>query len=197
MMKTKVRISVLICGCLGLFLLGIIEEKPTIAVADNEEILFTDKRPTTADSSVIVAIPAAYSCDFAIIGHYSVGNGRLGTTDKRYTTVRLDKNSYFQQASLVRNGKAKIFSDSRIRYRRALCKKGSRFSIVHSCLPQTLSSFAENLSSDYDHAWNLDMGTYSYGWYRKDGKIHHLGLSTIWNKRKQTNWIIVKKKKMI
>lgn len=193
-MKAKVWISALICGCIGIFLSGIVDEKPTIILTDDEEIRFTDKRPKSADSSVIVAIPAAYSCDFGIIGHYSIGNGRLGITDKRYTTIRLDHNSYFQQASLVRNGIAKKFSDSRIRYRRALCKKGSRFSIVHSGLPQTLSSFAEALSSDYDHAWNLDMGTYSYGWYRKDGKIHHLGLSTIWNKSKQTNWIIVKKK---
>lgn len=33
-----------------------------------------------------------------------------------------------------------------------------------------------NSMIDFDHAWNLDMGSYSYGWYRDKNGLHDLGL---------------------
>ena len=179
---------VIIVGC---FFLGIFDDTSTITVGKGEKILFTDQRPDSSDPDIIGCFPAAYSGKNGIIGHYSTGKKRKGTSDYRYTTINLDGNTHFQQVSLVRNHNPKKFSDNRLRYRRALCKKDGKYFIIQSKYPITLNRFAENLT-DNDFAWNLDMGTYSYGWYKKDGKLHQVGISTFWNKDKQTNWIVIK-----
>ena len=177
-----------------LFFSGFIDRKPILSINADQKIMFTDKRPDYHDPDIILSIAAAFSGeDGRIIGHYSTGKGRKGTSSKSYTTIHLDNSTYFQQASLVRNHKPKTFKDSRLRFRRALCKKNEMFSIVHSSIPVTLSQFANQLT-EYENAWNLDMGTYSYGWYRDDKNVlHHLGISSIFNKKKQTNWIIIRK----
>lgn len=183
--------SIIILSCI--FLTGFFDRKPTIELKDCQKIVFTDKRPDINDSNILLCVPAAFSGEGEIIGHYSTGNGRKGKTNYGYTTIHLDNNTYFQQASLVRNHKPKTFKDSRLRFRRALCKKNEMFSIVHSSIPVTLSQFANQLT-EYENAWNLDMGTYSYGWYRDDKNVlNHLGMSTIFNIKKQTNWIIIRK----
>lgn len=137
----------------GLYFSGIFDATPQISIDTSDMIIFTDKRPSIDDENIMLCIPAAYSGEEGIIGHYSTGNGRQGKSDFRYTTITLDCKTHF-----------------------------------------TLSDFANQLV-DYERAWNLDMGTYSYGWYRdKNGKLYQLGLSTYWNNNKQTNWIVVYKK---
>ena len=180
-------------GFVSLFLAGVMDDTSVIPIDNNCIMLFTDERPDVADTNIVVCIPAAFSDKNGIVGHYSTGKGRTGTTDYRYTTIHLDGKTHFQQASLTKNRNPKIYSDQRRRYRRALCLKNGRYSIVHSKRPVTLTDFSRQLT-DYDRAWNLDMGTYAYGWYRDERGLHHLGLSTFWNKHKQTNWIVIKKK---
>lgn len=192
MKKLIVILTVFIFILIGLLFAGFFDNTNTIELAKEQSIYFTDERPNSSDSDIIVCIPAAYSSKEGIIGHYSTGKGRKGASDYRYTTIHLDGNTHFQQASLVRNNTPKTFSDKRLRYRRALCQKNGRHSIVQSKRPVTLSQFSSQLA-DYDNAWNLDMGTYSYGWYKDESGLHHLGISTFWNKHKQTNWIIVRK----
>lgn len=173
---------------------GAFDRTPTIVVERDCSIVFTNEPPNEEDENILLCVPAAYSTDDGhIIGHYSLEGKRKGVSDYRYTTIRLDGGSCFQQASLVRDHKPKCFSDSRNRYRRALCKKGKQYAIVHSSRPITLTSFARSLTG-YDNAWNLDMGTYAYGWYRDESGLHQLGASAYWNKHKQTNWIVVRKK---
>ena len=192
-MKKVIIICIVFAVPIGLFLLGVFDDTSTINIDKGSKIYFTDVLPDKANPKIVVCIPAAFSGeDGRIIGHYSIGKGRKGKTGKDYTTIHLDNNTYFQQASLVKNHKPKTFKDSRLRFRRALCKKNEEFSIVHSTIPVTLSQFGNQLI-EYDHAWNLDMGTYSYGWYKDEKGLHHLGLSSIFNRNKQTNWIIVKK----
>ena len=176
-----------------LYFTGFLDGTPTIEVERGQNICFTDQRPDLNDPEILLCVPAAFSSeDGRIIGHYSTGQGRKGITNYSYTTINLDNNTHFQQASLIKNHKVKSFTDSKRRFRRALCKKDGKFSVVHSKIPITLNGFSKQLE-DYDNAWNLDMGTYSYGWYKDEKGIHHLGLSSIFNRNKQTNWIIVKK----
>ena len=177
---------------ISLFFTGFLDRTPTIEVEKGQKICFTDQRPNMNDTKILLCIPAAFSGEGGIIGHYSTGNGRKGNTNYGYTTIHLDNNTHFQQATLVKNHKIKFFTDNKRRFRRALCKKDGKYSIVHSKLPITLSDFSSKLTA-YDIAWNLDMGTYSYGWYKDEKGLHHLGLSSIFNKNKQTNWIIIKK----
>ena len=192
-MKKVIIICILVGVASGLFLLGFFDDTSTIKVEKGNKIFFTEVPPDKSDSNILVCIPAAFSSeDGRIIGHYSTGQERKGNTVKGYTTIHLDNNTYFQQASLVRNHKPKSFKDCKKRFRRALCKKNGNFSIVNSKYPITLNNFAKQLA-DYDNAWNHDMGTYSYGWYKDEKGLHHLGLSSIFNRNKQTNWIIVKK----
>lgn len=192
----KIALSVIffIVVIIGIYFSGLFDSTPLISIDINDRIIFTNKKVSPNEEKVILCIPAAYSGKNGIIGHYSMGQGRQGRSDFRYTTVYLDNNTYFQQASLVKSHVPKTFFDDKKRYRRALCKKDGKFFIVHSKLPQTLDSFACQLT-EYDRAWNLDMGSFAYGWYRDyNGNMHHLGLSTYWNKEKQTNWIVVYKK---
>ena len=176
------------------FFTGVLDRTPNLPIELNSSIVFTNERPDEDNEDILLCVPAAYSTDDGnIIGHYSVGGKRKGSADYRYTTIHLEHGTHFQQVSLVRNYRAKTFSDSRLRYRRALCKSGSQYTIVHSNLPLTLTAFAHSLTG-YENAWNLDMGTYAYGWYRDDSGLHHLGSSASWNKDKQTNWIVVRKK---
>lgn len=184
---------ILAAGFAALFFAGVLDDTSVIPIDKSCTMLFTDERPDAADTNIVVCIPAAFSGENGIIGHYSTGKGRKGTTDYRYTTIHLDGKTHFQQASLTRNHRPKIYSDQRRRYRRALCLKNGHYSIVHSKRPVTLTDFSRQVT-DYDKAWNLDMGTYAYGWYRDERGLHHLGLSTFWNKHKQTNWIVIKKK---
>jgi|GEM_PF-7070597 hypothetical protein len=195
-MKKRVIFFSLLSLCilsLSAFILGMMNSTPIIPIDKGSSIVFTNERPDESDESVLVCVPAAYSTDGGeIIGHYSLGGKRRGSADYRFTTIHLDCGTCFQQASLVRQHKPKSFSDSRHRFRRALCKSDGCYTIVNSSRPITLTDFARTLT-EYESAWNLDMGTYAYGWYRDSTGLHYLGLSDIWNKHKQTNWIVVRR----
>lgn len=181
--KIKWSIPILVIVITGAFFAGILDRKPKIEIAKDDKIIFTDKRPSKrpskTDENVIICVPAAFSSEDGIIGHYSVGTGRQGSTNRQYTTIRLDNKTHFQQATLVKDRQPKQFSDTKRRFRRALCKKGGRYYIEHSKLPVTLNDFAR-LLKEYDYAWNLDMGTYSYGWYRGECPYRCPFLSFIW-----------------
>lgn len=193
-MKRILILFILFAGLTGAFFGGVFDRTPEILVDSDSVIVFTNKRPDSGDKDVLLCVPAAYSTDDGeIIGRYSFGKKRRGTSERRFATVYLDKGTYFQQHPLLRNGRGRRFTDPKRRYRRALCRSGKRYRIVHSSRPVTLTAFAASLT-EYDEAWNLDMGTYSYGWYRDDWGVHHLGLSTVWNRGKQTNWIVVRRK---
>lgn len=189
--KKLLAYSVIGLSVVAVYLAGFFDSTPEINIGPNDELVFTTERPDEDDKSILLCVPAAFSTADGIIGHYSVGGVRQGNADFRYTTIHLNRGTHFQQLTLVKNHEAKKLKDSRLRFRRALCKKKGQYSIVHSKYPVSLSTFASQLT-EYDHAWNLDMGTYSYGWYRQDGHLHRLGLSTIWNRNKQTNWLIVR-----
>lgn len=191
-MKKIFIISIIIASLIGLFLLGVFDDTSVIIVEKGEKIYLTNIRPDKSDPNIIACIPVAYTGDdrAGIIGTILSGRGR--SSNHSYTPIVLDNNTYFQQFTLVRNHKPRSFTDKRLRYRRALCKKDGKFTIEQSIHPTTLDRFARSLTK-YDSAWNLDMGTSSYGWYKKDGKLHHLGISTFWNKAKQSNWIVIKK----
>lgn len=194
MKRAGMIIVVLIVAAGAAFFAGMFDRTPTIAVERDCWLVFTTNQPSDADENMTLCVPAAYSTDDGhIIGHYSTGGKRKGTADYRYTTIHLDQDTHFQQASLVRNHQPKFFSDRKRRYRRALCKSNGQYYIVHSSWPVTLTSFAHSLS-DYDYAWNLDMGTYAYGWYRDESGLHRLGSSAFWNRHRQTNWIVARKK---
>jgi Phosphodiester glycosidase len=65
-------------------------------------------------------------------------------------------------------------------------------SIVESLAPMELAAFARDLVAlGATRAMNLDMGSWSEGWYRaEDGKIVPLG-EDFRNTAKQTNWLVV------
>lgn len=195
-MKKRVGFKIVLPGLIAfvsaIFFCGLADSRPLIVADNGEKLFFTDTRPDINDTTIVACFPAAYSDGKGIVGHYSTGNGRRGVSDYRYTTIHLSDHTYFQQATLVRNHVAKSFSDSRLRYRRVLCVKNGVYSVVHSKVPVTLTAFARQLTN-YDNVWNLDMGTYAFGWYRDCGQIHYLGLSTFLNRDKQTNWIVIKK----
>lgn len=156
--------------------------------------IFSTSKPDINDPNILLCVPAAYTDDSGkIIGHYSEGTVRKGESNYDYTTIHLDK-GYFQQLTLVKNKTPKIINDSKLRFRRALCKKGNKYYIENSKYPITLSNFAKNLSKVYDNAWNLDMGTFAFGWYKKNNKIYYLSKFYKLNQHKQSNWIIVLRK---
>lgn len=194
-MKQQMLYIASILVLFGIFLFsGFIDNTPVIEIKPDEHIIFTDTKPDKNDPNIVACIPAAFTNnDGKIVGHYCIHTSRQGISDKRFTTVHLDEGTYFQQLTLVKRGKALDIKDSKLRYRRALCKQNGKYYVVHSKIPKTLSGFSKDLAKNYDSAWNLDMGSYSYGWYKTDGKVHTLGISSVLNKEKQSNWIIIKK----
>jgi len=107
--------------------------------------------------------------------------------------LKLSKKSMFQQSLLVKN-KHIIPCDlflSKVNLRRALIQFKDTFCIGESQRPVTISEFQEALVNiGAINAINLDMGTWSEGWY----KNHNFEKITVGEKmystNKQSNWII-------
>ena len=105
----------------------------------------------------------------------------------------LSKKSFFQQSLLVKNRQiipCKIFY-SKENLRRALIQINDTFCIGESQRPITIADFQEALVNiGAVNAINLDMGTWSEGWYKNNLnekiKVGEKMVST----NKQTNWII-------
>ena len=191
-MKTK---SIVIASFAILLIAAYLISDPQTITFDDASWEFTTEKPDISDPDVLMCVPAAYTSDSGeVIGHYKDGKRREGNPDYRYTTVYLDK-GHFQQLTLVRDKKQKESHDTKRRFRRALCKKGNKYYIENSRFPVTLTVFAKQLCGKYDYACNLDMGTYSYGWYKESGRTHHIGIFSYLNSRKQSNWIVVRKRK--
>lgn len=191
-MKTK---SIVIATLAILLIFGFLIIDPETITFDDASWEFTTEKPDINDPDVLMCVPAAYTAESGeVIGHYKHAKRREGKPDYRYRTVYLDK-GYFQQLTLVIDKKTKKSNDTKKRFRRALCKKGNKYYIENSRLPVTLTAFAEQLCGKYDFACNLDMGTYSYGWYKESGRTHHIGIFSFLNSGKQSNWLVVRKRK--
>lgn len=190
-MKIK-KLIILICSIL--VIVGVLIKDPQTITFENVSWEFTTEKPDINESDILMCVPAAFTTESGeVVGHYKGDKRREGKSDYRYTTVYLDR-GHFQQLSLVRNGKPKKVTDDKRRFRRALCKIGDKFFIENSKYPITLTTFASQLSAKYDYAWNLDMGTYSYGWYKDNRGTHRIGIFSYLNSWRQSNWIIVRKK---
>lgn len=170
-----------------------------IIIPISEEIQFTDN----FDSSNKLCLPAAYTNkDGSIQGEYRINGVTYGIPSrKEKVSIHPTKgiiisgtwqsNNGFQQTVLVKNGKKREYNDSSKKIRRALCNETSdsrSLLLIQSSYPMTLSEFATELQSYCYSAVNLDTGSYGYGWY----KSHIFSFWAIFNKNKQTNWIIFK-----
>jgi hypothetical protein len=110
--------------------------------------------------------------------------------------IKLSKKSMFQQSLLVKNKQivpCNLFR-SKENLRRALIQFKDTFCIGESQRPVTISEFQESLVKiGAINAINLDMGTWSEGWY----KNHCCEKITVGEKmfstNKQSNWIIYTK----
>jgi len=110
--------------------------------------------------------------------------------------VKMSKKSMFQQSLLVKNNHivpCELFR-SKENLRRALIQFKDTYCIGESQRPITISDFQESLIKiGAVNAINLDMGTWSEGWY----KNHCCEKITVGEKmistNKQTNWIIYTK----
>ena len=108
--------------------------------------------------------------------------------------IKLSKKSFFQQSLLVKNNQivpCDLFR-SKENLRRALIEfKDNYFLIGESQTRVTISDFQESLVKiGAINAINLDMGTWSEGWYKNhNGEKITVGEKMI-STNKQTNWII-------
>jgi hypothetical protein len=110
--------------------------------------------------------------------------------------LKLSKKSMFQQSLLVKNKHiipCELFG-SKKNLRRALIQFKDTFCIGESQRPITISEFQESLVNiGAVNAINLDMGTWSEGWY----KNHYCEKIIVGEKmistNKQSNWIIYTK----
>lgn len=100
---------------------------------------------------------------------------------------------YFQQLSVVLDGKAQAFKDKKIFVRRAIVEfDDGRLGVIESAKGASLSQFAVDLKElGVKHAMYTDMGSFDEGWYRYAGQPITIGRS----KRQtelQTNWVILR-----
>jgi hypothetical protein len=108
--------------------------------------------------------------------------------------VKSTKKSMFQQSLLVKNNQivpCNLFYDKK-NLRRALIQfKDNYFLIGESQSRVTISDFQESLVKiGAINAINLDMGTWSEGWYKnQNGEKITVG-EKMYSTNKQTNWII-------
>ena len=182
--------------------------------------VFTDTRPNKNDGLIQLCIPAAYTEGNKIDGKYKI-RVEKGTLNHRLEgmlviaidsiyILRMNRTSsvekfdipeqntisYFQQSLYLKNGKVLTeFMDRQIYQRRGCIKKiDGSLEIVESETAITVEKFAIDMKQEGAlDLLNLDMGTYSEGWYRSGNKIQSVGNNTSAT-HKQTNWLILKNK---
>lgn len=101
--------------------------------------------------------------------------------------------SFFQQTLLVLNSKL-VFCDlfkNKENFRRALVQFEDLYCISESVKPVTIIEFQKSLvSAGAINAINLDMGSWSEGWYRNNEGVKIRMGDNFTNTIKQTNWIV-------
>lgn len=180
------------------------------------------KRPKK-DNQNFLCVPAAYSTTGNFIDGLFISNGMVVNQDvnplltgacivysNSIRIIRHDEinealkteivkaeQSFFQQTLLVKDSQlvnCNLFGE-RKNVRRALIQFNDYYCIGESDRPITIKEFQESLieigASD---AINLDMGTWSEGWYKdSDNRTVTIG-ETMTNTPRQTNWIVFVKK---
>lgn len=105
--------------------------------------------------------------------------------------------SLMQAHLLVTAGRAEHFKEQPLFRRRALAVlDDGAIVVIESQEPLDLNNFADDLVLlGVQDAVNLDMGSWSEGWYRdvKSGRVVTIGFPTDSTKR-QSNWIVFRKK---
>lgn len=116
--------------------------------------------------------------------------GRL-LTDSMISSVVNRGGAFFQQMSLVMDGRAESFKDTHLFQRRAIVKfKDGTWAIIENHDRKTLKQFAADLVSlNVVQALYLDMGTWDEGWYREDGQVKVMGNLRTQTAR-QSNWLV-------
>ncbi len=113
--------------------------------------------------------------------------------NKLLNKIKQEKGSMFQQSLLVENSKiipCNLFKNNK-NIRRALIEFKDGFCICQSVNPITISEFSHSLFRiGVLNAVNLDMASWSEGWYRNkcNEKIKIVEIFT--NTNKQPNWLI-------
>jgi hypothetical protein len=102
--------------------------------------------------------------------------------------------SLFQQSLLLKNGliiECNLFGNSLNLRRAMVIQNDNQFFVVESKKPMTIVNFQKELQDmGIKDAVNLDMGSWSEGWYKnKEGKKIISGENR-YNTHKQTNWIV-------
>ncbi len=117
--------------------------------------------------------------------------GKTLTRDFLEKSIAPGGGSLMQAHLLVYDGAAQPFKEQPATFRRALAKIGSDDVIVESLGPIDLDTFAADLVLLHaTDAVNLDMGTWSAGWYRTaDGGRRTLGIPHE-NAARQSNWVV-------
>jgi hypothetical protein len=124
----------------------------------------------------------------------SISIENTNTIDDAFTNKVLnEKSSMFQQTLLIKNKniiECKLFGNN-VNLRRSLVKfSDSSFLVCESSRAMTIMEFQKALKEiGASDAVNLDMGSWSEGWYKNSLGHKTIGGSFI-NTDKQTNWII-------
>lgn len=116
-------------------------------------------------------------------------------SDSLINEAIISKSSMFQQTLLIKNSniiECKLFGDH-INLRRALIKfDDSEFLVGESHRPMTIFEFQKALKEiGVLDAVNLDMGSWSEGWYKSNNGKISIG-DNFANTKRQTNWIVYK-----
>lgn len=185
---------------------------------------FTTTRPEPTDQSIYFAAAAAftgknltsicgpYIIDGIIGDNFYKGNmngfaamwgdqlkiGLISDSASYYKQwVKEKKGDYFEQCLLVDAGetvKCTLFTGKT--KRRALATKEGKALVIESKSAETIDDFSLALKAyGVESALYLDMGGWSYGWYKDAmGNVKHIGFHTP-NTKHQTNWIVFRKSK--
>jgi len=181
-------------------------------------IHLSEKRPDTLPTNYL-CVPGAYTSistqieglyineglvvspiiDTKLTGACILGNESIKIIDfKEFTpevieATKTDHKSLFQQSLLVKNGQivpCDLFG-SKKNLRRAMIQFKDTYCVGESSIPVTIDEFQESLIKiGAINAVNLDMGTWSEGWYMTPagGKVR-IG-EKMYSTHRQTNWIV-------
>jgi beta-glucosidase len=117
-------------------------------------------------------------------------------TQELINEIKQANKSFFQQSLLVKDSQIVLCDlfGRKTNLRRALIQFKNAYCIGESSIPVTIDEFQESLLKiGAVSAVNLDMGTWSEGWYKnQDNERIRIGEKMI-STQKQTNWIVYSK----
>jgi hypothetical protein len=178
------------------------------------------ERPSPANSALLLSVAGTYTSPedkvlgMVVLGGKIVRKGRMPweglltildgvpnvskvkgglVSQNALDELRARRGSMLQGHLLVHNGHAEPYRPSPPLQRRALATfADGDWAVVESVAPVPLQTFADDLTHlGAASALNLDMGTWSEGWYRNAaGTIESLG-SAHPNAARQTNWLVM------